>query len=145
MASTTASTATLGSRIILSGLVLQIIIFGFFVAVSVVFHIRLRATPTKQSRDRSSSWEKFMIILYTTSGFIMIRSIVRVAEFVGGFDGFIILHEVFLYVLDAVPMLAVMLIFNVVYPSSYSTRARKAAAHRASPGDSSVELGDVEV
>jgi hypothetical protein len=144
MASTTASTAMLGSRLILSGLVLQILIFGFFVAVAVVFHLRLRFRPTKRSRDSSPSWEKAIMILYTTSGFIMIRSIVRVVEFVEGFDGFIILHEVFLYVLDAVPMLAVMLILNVCHPSSFSTRARKTAADKPSQADSSCELGNGE-
>ena len=126
MASTNAATSTTGSHIILAGLLIQIIIFGFFVAVALIFHLRMRAIPTVQSLDPKWPWEKFLYILYITSAFIMVRSIVRVVEFVEGFEGVIILHEVYLYVFDAVPMLAVMVTFNIWYPSSFSKRARKA-------------------
>lgn len=55
----------------------------------------------------------------------MFRSIVRVAEFVEGFHGTIILHEVYLFVFDAIPMAAVMVIFNIWYPSDFLNLARK--------------------
>lgn len=144
MASSKASSAKLGSHIVLAGLIIQIIIFGFFIVVALVFDRRLRAMPTMLSNDPSLPWKKFLYILYTSSAFIMIRSIVRVAEFVEGFEGVIILHEVFLYVFDGVPMAAVMAIFNVLYPSNFSERARKARVDGESTG-SNVELERVEL
>jgi hypothetical protein len=125
MSSSEASTAKRGSRIVLAGLVVQILIFSFFVAIALVLHRRLRANPTRRSHDPSLPWKKFLYILYVASAFVMFRSIVRVAEFVEGFHGTIILHEVYLFVLDAIPMAAVMFIFNIWYPSNFLIVARK--------------------
>jgi hypothetical protein len=125
MSSSEASTAKRGSRIVLAGLVIQILIFSFFVAIALVLHRRLRANPTRQSNDPSLPWKKFLYILYVASAFVMFRSIVRVAEFIEGFHGTIILHEVYLFVLDAIPMAAVMVIFNIWYPSNFLIVARK--------------------
>lgn len=130
MASSHAATAQQGSRIVLAGLILQILIFGFFVATTLVLHRRLRGEPTAQSQDPLLPWERFLYILYIVSAFIMLRSIVRVAEFAEGFHGTIILHEVYLFVLDAVPMLMVMVTWNIYYPAEFSIRARKIVAAR---------------
>jgi hypothetical protein len=142
MASSNASSSKLGSHIILGGLLIQIIIFGFFVVVALVFHRRLKAAPSTLSHDLSLPWKKFLYILYITCAFVMFRSIVRVAEFVEGFEGEILTHEVFLYVFDAVPMAAVMVIFNIWYPLSFSKQARKGVLDRESV-DSNVELSQI--
>ncbi len=142
MASSHASTASTGSHIVLAGLIIQILIFAFFISVAVVFHRRLRATPTSQSHNPSIPWKKFLYVSYATSAFVMVRSIVRVAEFVEGFEGTIIRHEVFLYVCDAVPMLLVMVVFNIWYPSSFSKMGRQARGNGGS-ADSNCELSDV--
>ena len=139
MASSNASQSKLGSHIILAGLLIQIMIFGFFVVVALVFHRRLHATPTSQSHDPSLPWKKFLYILYVTSAFIMIRSIVRVAEFVEGFEGNIIEHEVYLYIFDAVPMAAAMVVYNIWYPSHFSKQAVKALGDMEA-SESNIEL-----
>lgn len=64
----------------------------------------------------------------------MIRSIVRVAEFIEGFQGVILKHEVFLYVFDAVPMLAVIVIFNIWYPSNFPKREKDSLEYRETAG-----------
>jgi len=143
MASSNASSAKLGSHIVLAGLIVQIIIFGFFVVVSLVFHRRLAAMPTHLSNNPALPWKKYLYLLYATSTFIMVRSIVRVAEFVEGFEGNIIMHEVYLYCFDGIPMLAVMIAYNIWYPSNFSKQARKAIALRDSV-DSNVELSSYE-
>ena len=74
----------------------------------------------------------------------MIRSIVRVAEFVEGFEGKIIRHEVYLYVFDAVPMAAVIATYNIWYPSCFWEQAGKAIVDKES-ADSNVELTRVEL
>ncbi|KAH8812534.1 RTA1 like protein-domain-containing protein [Xylogone sp. PMI_703] len=139
MASSHASQAKLGSHIVLAGLLIQIIIFGFFIFVALLFHLRLRTTPTSRCRNPSMPWEKFLYLLYITCAFIMIRSVVRVVEFVEGFEGTIILHEVYLYIFDAVPMAGVMVIFGIWYPSNFSEQAQKAIIDRES-ADSNIEL-----
>ena len=47
----------------------------------------------------------------------MIRSVFRVVEYLQGFSGYLLSHEVYLYIFDAVLMLCVMVIFNLVHPS----------------------------
>lgn len=109
MASSKSSIASTGSYIILTGLLLQIVIFGFFGVAAIVFQRRVDREPTPESQRLRPRWTFSMRLLYITSACILIRNIVRVAEFVEGFDGYIILHEAFLYTLDATPMLVVMI------------------------------------
>ena len=58
-----------------------------------------------------------MCILFGTSFLIMVRSVFRAVEYLQGNGGEILAHEAYLYVLDALLMLIVMVIFNVVHPS----------------------------
>jgi hypothetical protein len=48
---------------------------------------------------------------------ILIRSVYRVIEFIQGDNGYVISHEVFLYVFDALMMFLVMIVMNVFHPS----------------------------
>ena len=47
----------------------------------------------------------------------MIRSVFRVVEYLQGFSGFLLSHEVYLYLFDALLMLCVMVLLSVVHPS----------------------------
>ena len=58
-----------------------------------------------------------MHTLYAASGLIMFRSIFRVVEYVQGNNGYLLRHEYFLYIFDAVLMLVVMVLFNFIHPS----------------------------
>ena len=98
-----------------AGIVIQILWFAFFVVVALSFNFRLHREPTARSRD--TPWKRHLRALYIASIFIMIRSIVRMLEFIQGHGGYIISHEAFLYIFDAVLMLIVMIILNVVHPS----------------------------
>jgi RTA1 like protein len=111
-----------GSNIIVGGLFLQITFFGLFVITALFFHLRLRKNPTP--RAFSVPYQKHLGALYATSILIFMRSIVRVVEFLQGFEGFIIQHEVFLYVFDGVLMLIAMLIFNWIHPSEVKSLLR---------------------
>ena len=55
--------------------------------------------------------------MYGASTLIMIRSIFRVVEYQQGRDGYLMYHEIFLYIFDATLMLAVMAVFSMVHPS----------------------------
>ena len=62
-------------------------------------------------------WKKHMAALHSSSVLILIRSIIRVVEYIQGTDGVILSHEVFIYVFDGLLMFFVMVIFVVVHPS----------------------------
>jgi hypothetical protein len=122
MSSSNPSSRREGSNIIVGGLFLQITFFGLFVVTALIFHFRLRKNPTP--RSFSVPYQKHLGALYATSILIFMRSIVRVVEFLQGFDGFIIEHEVFLYVFDGFLMLIAMLIFNWIHPSEVKSLLR---------------------
>jgi hypothetical protein len=114
--SASASTQSTGKLLIIAGLGIQVVFFGFFVFVAFLFHLRMRTAP-KIASQQSLPWKRHLYVLYFTSICIFVRSIMRVTEYVQGFNGYILTHEYFLYVFDAVLMWAVMVIFNIEHPS----------------------------
>ena len=58
-----------------------------------------------------------MVALYVTSALILVRSIVRVVEYLDGYDGYLMRHEVFIYVFDALLMFLAVTALHIVHPS----------------------------
>ncbi|CAI4644504.1 BMC_2a_G0047710.mRNA.1.CDS.1 [Saccharomyces cerevisiae] len=103
---------TTGSNLITAGLVIQIAFFGVFIINEFRFSYSVaRVCPFY--RHISKKWWFLNLTLMLSSILIMVRSIVRLVEFVEGYDGFIISHEYFIYVFDAVPMLLAAIVFIV--------------------------------
>ncbi|KAF7557966.1 hypothetical protein G7Z17_g243 [Cylindrodendrum hubeiense] len=121
----TGDNAALGQNIIIGGLFIQIIVFGFFMVTTVIFQTRMRKSPTTESTDPSNPWESQIYMLHACSVLILVRSTFRVIEFIMGHDGYLLLHEWPLYVFDAVLMFFVMVIFFVRYPVPGDRRASK--------------------
>lgn len=110
----TADSMKTGENIILGGLFIQIIIFGLFGVTSAVFHVRAR-----RYRPHSDlGWEKTMVMLYTVSALIMVRSIFRVVEYIMGHDGYPLKNEWTLYIFDAVLMFGVIMMLGWRYPDN---------------------------
>jgi hypothetical protein len=109
-----AKTFKLGGYIIVAGLLLQIFFFSIFVIVASIFHKRILLNPTVVSS--STSWGKYLYTLYAASLIILVRSVFRVVEFSMGNDGFLMRHELFLYIFDSILMLGVIILFNLVHP-----------------------------
>lgn len=107
----------IGKWVVVAGLILQIICFGFFCAIAIIFHSRLRRYGPPDGSSAEVPWRRLMWVLYAASGFIIIRNIVRVAEYVEGFSGWIMTHEVMLFVFDAVPMLLLLALLFVFHPA----------------------------
>ena len=101
-----------GRKIILVGLWLQIVFFSFFIITVVVLWIRL-----KKGAARNTPWQKHLIVLLIGSSMVMARCIYRVIEYVQGKGSYLMVHEVFIYVLDGGVMIVVMLIYLVAHPS----------------------------
>ncbi|KAF5561557.1 Rtm1p [Fusarium phyllophilum] len=105
----------LGEKIIIAGLFVQIVVFGFFVVTSILFHTRLLKSPTPESLRGDVPWARYLYVLYATSFLILVRSIFRVIEYLQGNKGYLISHEIFLYIFDAILMALVMVIFMIWY------------------------------
>jgi hypothetical protein len=133
-----------GEKIIIAGLFLQLIFFGFFVVVASLFHIRLKRATVASFNDKVPSghghsrlrstgssapinppslsiqhlpWERHMYTLYVASALIMFRSVFRVVEYLQGNNGYLLRHELFLYIFDALLMFVVMVLFNLNHPA----------------------------
>ncbi|PNP46119.1 hypothetical protein TGAMA5MH_02154 [Trichoderma gamsii] len=115
-ASGTASALETGAHIIIVGLFVQLAFFGFFIVVAVKFHLSINRVPTTRLSNELS-WEKHMKVLYVASILIMVRSIFRVVEYLQGFNGYLLHHEAYLYIFDALLMFLVMVLLNLVHPS----------------------------
>jgi hypothetical protein len=148
----------LGEKIIVGGLFVQLIFFTLFVIVAGDFHRRMvknmpvqkRYTPAtlfrkaRHSRTNTPSnptavflsreavnelpWKRHLYVLYATSALILVRSIFRVIEYIQGNSGYLLSHEVYLYVFDAALMFFVMILFNWVHPSQVTDLYQKREA-----------------
>lgn len=116
-ASSTLAAMHNGKKIVIAGLLIQILFFGFFIVTCAVFYRRLTKNPTEQSIEMDRSWHKHLCILYAVNLLIMARSVFRLIEYAMSNDGYLLRHEAFLYVFDGVLMLAAMILYNIVHPS----------------------------
>jgi hypothetical protein len=112
----------MGTNIIIAGLIVQVVVFGLFVIAAAIFHTRIRSQPTASCHG--TPWEKHMFSLYLVSILIFVRSIVRVVEYAQGNDGFIMGHEYFLYIFDALVMWCAMVVMNWIHPSEVAAYLR---------------------
>ncbi|KAJ5109711.1 RTA-like protein [Penicillium argentinense] len=122
------SSAKTGQNVIIGGLFVQIIFFGFFLISALVFQRRLVSNPSALLAADALPWRKHMFALHTSSVLILIRSVVRVVEYVQGTGGFLMKNEVFIYVFDGLLMWVMMVIFAVIHPSEVNVllgRSRK--------------------
>ena len=122
----------MGSNLIVAGLFVQLAFFIFFVIVAASFQLKLRqSTHSMGLSVTTKSWEKHMLVLFLASALILIRSVVRVVEYLQGFNGYILEREVFLYVFDAVLMFLVMALFNFIHPSKILGKSASDRTHTA--------------
>ncbi|KAK3998194.1 RTA1 like protein-domain-containing protein [Cladorrhinum sp. PSN332] len=112
----TESANNLGQAVILVGLGIQVLFFGFFIVTTIVFHLRINKNPTARSFSVTAPWRQLILILYASSVLIMVRSIFRMAEFGAGRESDLMTKEVYLLVLDAMLMFLVAAAFLWKFP-----------------------------
>lgn len=132
--------AETGENIIIGGLFVQLVFFGFFVVAAGIFHRRMSLVPTAKASDPAVRWEKYLLTLYVTSALILVRSIFRVIEYLNGNDGVLLRSEVYLYVFDALLMVVVLVWMNWFHPSELGLLLRG-----QSPGKNGLELVGVRI
>ncbi|PLB51728.1 RTA1-domain-containing protein [Aspergillus steynii IBT 23096] len=119
LSSTTASASTkrTGKTVMIIELLVQVVFLSGSITATAVFHRRWSSSYS--SRDLSESlrhWIKVLYCLYAVGLLILVRSVFRVVEYVEGAVGYLLTHEWPLYVLDAAPMVLVMVVFAIWYP-----------------------------
>ncbi|KAJ5718671.1 RTA1-domain-containing protein [Penicillium malachiteum] len=111
------SSISLGENVIVGGLIVQIIFFGIFTITAIVFQARIAKRPTGRSMQLESIWHHHLMALYICSAFILVRSVIRVAEYIQGYEGYLMVHEAFIYIFDALLMFLTMMTLHYVHPS----------------------------
>ena len=119
----------LGQKIMLIGLFVQLIFFGLFLIISIIFWKRMRSSPARYTIPiyGKHSWTALLNLLFAAATIIILRCAFRIIEFAQGHSGYLASHEIFLYIFDAAPMLIVQCLFHIihagdVFPRSYSVR-----------------------
>lgn len=105
--------------IIIVGLILQILLFLFFIVCCIVFHRRMNFYVKETRVSIQSHWQSGFNMLYGTSTAVLVRNIYRVVEYVMqsiSQQGYLVTHEWPLYVFDGQLMLFLMIGFYVCYP-----------------------------
>ncbi|KAF3108997.1 hypothetical protein TWF706_001819 [Orbilia oligospora] len=116
------NTQKIGEWIITAGLIVQILIFGFFIIVCSIFHVRMNKDVSENPRSGphlTIPWRAGLKMLYACSALIMVRSVFRVIEYVMGVDAYLLANEWPWYIFDAVLMLATQVIFVVWFPDQF--------------------------
>jgi hypothetical protein len=110
-----ASNADLGQKVILAGLFAQLIFFGFFLVIALIFRKRMASYNGIPPSYSKRTWQSLLMLLLIGAVIIIGRCIFRVAEFALGRDGIIMSKEVFMYIGDTLPMAVVQIMFHVVH------------------------------
>ncbi|KAJ5651411.1 uncharacterized protein N7484_005134 [Penicillium longicatenatum] len=107
------SMAKMGQTITIVGLFIQLIFFGAFLTIAIIFGRRVQQTKTAL---RNLPYGKLLFVLFTVSALIIVRCFYRIIEFCQGNDGYLMGHEVFMYVFDTIPMFVVQAVFHFYHP-----------------------------
>ncbi|RMJ18464.1 hypothetical protein CDV36_001880 [Fusarium kuroshium] len=111
-----------GERIIIVGLVIQLVFFSLFATTASVFHARFAGTLSTKAMASGIPWQSYLVILYIAAGLIMVRSVFRLIEYAQGNAGYLISHEAHLYIFDSVLMFLTMVLFAWEHPSQLNAK-----------------------
>ncbi|UZP39168.1 hypothetical protein NXS19_006984 [Fusarium pseudograminearum] len=105
-----------GRIILITGLVVQLCALSVFIITSLYLYLRVSKEAGPFLDSSFVRWRRYFRTIEAVTVVMIIRSIVRAVEYLQGQGGFVISHEVFIYLFDALPMFLVMLFFLVVHP-----------------------------
>lgn len=135
-ATTSESVRRTGGTVVLVGLFFHLALFSFFIANIIAFHVRNARNPSLLSdHPRVPNWRRRMYALYLASGFVQVRNIVRIAEYIQGPKGFVMSHEVFIYLFDAALMWLAISIFLVIHPGRLIKIATRVGRNLSAGGE----------
>jgi hypothetical protein len=107
----------LGEKVLLVGLGLQLLFFGFFLIIAIVFDRRMSGSPMRYTIPLygKHNWRKLLLLLLAAAVLIIARCLYRVAEFSMARNGYLVTHEIFMVIGDTAPMFLVQTMFHLVH------------------------------
>lgn len=114
-----------GQKIIVVGLVIQLISLCFFILWTGSLHWRLRSASFDGWQLSRLRWQRPMYALYAIATLFIVRSATRIVEYQQGSDDKMLSTEAILYALDAAVMLAIVIIFLILHPGRLRFKARR--------------------
>ncbi|PSN66365.1 RTA1 like protein [Corynespora cassiicola Philippines] len=111
-----ASMSDMGQKIMLFGLAVQLLFFGFFLIISIIFYTRLRnsAAGLMVPQYGKYAWTALLKLMLCAAVIIILRCVFRMIEFGQGHAGYLASHEVYMYIFDTLPMLGVQIMFHFI-------------------------------
>lgn len=115
-----AGMADLGQKIMLIGLFIQLLFFGFFLFISIIFLKRLRnsSAALKVPQYGRYAWPALLKLMFAAAVVIILRCVFRIVEFAQGHSGHLASHEAYMYLFDTLPMLGVQVMFHFIRANS---------------------------
>lgn len=124
-ASGTESAIELSKKVILGGLITQLVALAAFILQLAVVYVRTKRDPPPVVFMMASvRWENHFRAAEVVIVLLIVRSIVRAVEYLQGDGGFVISHEFFIYFFDAALMWIVMMMYLVIHPARLIRDAR---------------------
>ncbi|KAM3065109.1 hypothetical protein ACMFMG_006132 [Clarireedia jacksonii] len=107
----------MSAKIILAGLIVQVVALAGFILIAYRGYQGIRSDPSEVVQGlRGVAWENYFRAIIVTTVLIVVRSIVRMVEYIQESDGYVISHEVFIYIFDAPLMWLCMVVFLLLHP-----------------------------
>ncbi|PWN19879.1 hypothetical protein BCV69DRAFT_283981 [Microstroma glucosiphilum] len=122
-----------GGNIFLAGVILQTVSYLFFFSVILQAHWKLyKCDPERYSMVKGIKRREpaitVLVTLYVTGILIIIRSLFRVVENGQGYNGTLYTHEIYSFTLDALPLLLVLAVYVLLWPSRPLSRVEPSDA-----------------
>jgi hypothetical protein len=129
------NTSKLGNKIFLAGVSAQGASYLLFTALVLVAHFRLiRQFGLRRFSPFNVLHEPTVILidlLYISSVGIIVRSVYRVVEMAQGYGGYLYSHEIFTFLLDALPLVIAIGVWALYWPGLLITSIRETFADDA--------------
>ncbi|KIW16868.1 hypothetical protein PV08_04058 [Exophiala spinifera] len=118
-AASTKDSANRGRDVVLVGLALQLVTFGFFVFASLRLYFMLRTQLRDAPLPKERNWRLFLTVVNVANVIILIRTLLRFIEYAIGTYNYLTNHEWFFYCFDSALMFLVAALFLVFHPGYY--------------------------
>ncbi|KAF8146721.1 RTA-like protein [Mycena galopus ATCC 62051] len=109
-------TALLGIHIYMGGIGLQQSFVLCFISLVIRFHYKMKRLTAAGAA--STQWQRPLYVLYTSLALITLRIVFRLIEFSSGVYSPITMHEAPFYCLEALPMFAALVLWNIFDPGT---------------------------
>ncbi|EXF79315.1 RTM1 [Colletotrichum fioriniae PJ7] len=107
----------MGRTLIMSGLAAQLGVIALFILSCWHSHTCARREANDLNATRAGiEWRKYYLMTYGIASLMLLRSLFRGIEYFQGESGYLMSHEIFLYLFDAVPMATIMALYLWIHP-----------------------------